>query len=130
MENLLTSGRKRRFAIAGIINIVGTNILLQLLLSSHSISLSIATLASQVFNGFAGFLLYGKWVFRHQNLSQWQKPASYFTLMIILWTINTLSIYVLNRTSIVPNRNMAALAMVAPLAMISYSVQKVLVFKT
>jgi putative flippase GtrA len=129
MLSLLTSGRKRRFGIAGVINIIATNILLQGLLASHSIPLSVATLTSQIFNGVAGFLLYGKWVFRHQNLSRWQKPTSYLSLMTLLWSINTLGIHILNRTLLIPNRNMAAAAMVAPLAIISYSAQKSLVFK-
>lgn len=126
---LPSSGHKRRFGAAGIINILATNLLLQLLLASHSSTIAMATLISQVFNGLFGYIMYGKWVFRCNAITKWRLPLAYAALMSFLWCINTAGIQSLSSAGPGISRNLAALAMVAPLAILSYAVQKYLIFR-
>jgi putative flippase GtrA len=124
-----SSGHKRRFGAAGIVNILGTNMILQLLLASHGVTIALATLISQVFNGIFGYIMYGKWVFRCNAIAQWRLPLAYAALMSLLWCINTAGIQSISSAGLGISRNLAALAMVAPLAILSYAVQKYLIFR-
>ena len=59
-----TKGQKRIFLFCGLINILITNLFLQLLLSSSFISTSIATFSSQIINTVCGYYIYGAVVFK------------------------------------------------------------------
>jgi len=125
-----STGRKRRFVAAGAINVIATNTLLQLLLASHATSIATATTISQAFNGILGYSIYGKWVFRAQKLQKWQYQAAYFILMISNWTLNTLGIRLLSSDGIGLSRNWAAAVMIFPLAILSYVIQKLMIFRS
>ncbi|NDF62926.1 MAG: hypothetical protein EB136_08450 [Synechococcaceae bacterium WBB_3_034] len=119
-----TSGRKRRFLGYGALNVVLTNLVLQLLLLV--LHTGLATLLSQLLNVGLGFVLYGKKVFRVERL---QKRAAlrYLLLALVLWWANWAGITALAGWGL--QRNLAALAMIPLLAAVSYSAQKWVVFR-
>ena len=119
-------GFKRRFFIAGLLNIFLTNLLLQALLFSGFISLGACTLISQLFNGMAGYMIYGKFVFASQALRTFSKPVRYLGLMTSLWLLNWTGIYVLQGFNL--SKNAGGLLMIIPLAAYSYTLQRRWVF--
>ena len=78
-------GRKRRFLIYGALNVGATNLFLQLLLIIFNTGFS--TFLSQIFNMILGFFLYGKKVFRVNNLKQ-AYGFKYLILATSLWLAN------------------------------------------
>ena len=120
-------GFKRRFFVAGLVNIFLTNLLLQILLYSGLISIGVCTLISQLFNGMVGYVIYGKFVFAAQELRTFSKPVRYFVLMMSLWLLNWTGIYVLQGFNV--SKNAGGLLMIIPLAGYSYSLQRRWVFK-
>ena len=85
-------GQKRRFRVAGIVNVLLTNLALQLLLVISMVEISLATLVSQLINSFLGYAIYGKMVFRAQGLKHHRPLLRYLTLMIAMWLLNTAAI--------------------------------------
>ena len=120
------NGQKRRYAIAGLINIGISNSLLQLLLSSQLMSIGSAAILSQACNGALGFILYGKIVFNVKKLSFPQFVLRYSSMVALLWLYNWGGIELLIRTGI--SASSSALLMIMPLAATSYVLQKFLVF--
>lgn len=118
------TGRKRRFLGYGALNVLLTNLVLQGLLMVASTGL--ATLLSQLVNVALGFVLYGKRVFRVERL---QKRAAfrYVLLALLMWWVNWLAIATLVSSGL--QRNLAALLLVPFLAAVSYSLQKLVVFR-
>jgi|688.fasta_scaffold12272_11 putative flippase GtrA len=129
MLHISSTGRKRRFGAAGLINVMATNILLQSILASHLTSIAIAATISQIFNGILGYGIYSKWVFKSKKVLTWRHQTSYSMLMACNWIINTIGIQMLNSDAIGLSRNWAAAAMIAPLAILSYGVQKSVIFR-
>jgi hypothetical protein len=117
------AGPKRRFVVFGALNVVLTNLLLQLLLLSQSIWS--ATLLSQAFNTCVGFYLYGKGVFRVSRL-RIRSLCLYGMLAVFLWVANAAGIEWMGGWGV--QANMAAMLMVPLLAGLSYTCQKYLVF--
>jgi hypothetical protein len=117
-------GRKRRFLGYGALNVLLTNLVLQGLLLV--LNTGLATLLSQLLNVGLGFVLYGKRVFRVERL---QKRAAfrYLLLALLLWWANWAGIAALVSSGL--QRNLAALLLVPLLAALSYSVQKLVVFR-
>ncbi len=118
------TGRKRRFVGYGALNVLLTNLVLQGLLLV--LNTGLATLLSQLLNVGLGFVLYGKRVFRVERL---QKRAAfrYLLLALLLWWANWAGIAALVGSGL--QRNLAALLLVPCLAALSYTVQKLLVFR-
>ena len=122
-----TSGRKRRFGAAGLLNVAATNLALQALLATPTVSVLIATLSSQALNTILGYAIYGKVVFRAKGLRSHKPALKYLGLMTAIWLINSIMIEALNHQGI--NRNIAAAATIPVLAVVSYVGQKNWVFK-
>ncbi len=118
------SQKKYKFIFFGIINTFITIIVLQIfLLLTSSIY---ATLISQIVNSFLGYYLYGSKVF--QNRKRGIKVfLKYLTLYLFLWNLNWLSIEFIYEYGI--SRNIAAVVIIPPLALISYSAMKSIIFK-
>lgn len=116
-------GRKRRFLLFGVVNVVLTNGLLLVLL--HLVTIGLATLLSQLLNLVLGYWLYGKQVFRVERFA-WRSAGAYGGLAALIWLLNWLGIRALTGTGLA--RGWAALVMVPLLAALSYGVQKTLVF--
>ena len=116
--------KKKLFVIFGLINLLLTNIILQVLLLI--VPTILATFSSQLFNFLFGFYIYGKKVFKVKYLNK-RQFMKYFLLSILVWNINWLTInYV---SMFVYSKNIIALFLVPPLALISYISQKYFVFK-
>ena len=78
---------KKRFLIFGFLNVLVTNILLQILLIYFQIS--IATLISQIIGMFFGFFIYGKFVFNNKSLTI-LKLVKYVFSTLLIWIFNGL----------------------------------------
>ena len=122
--NRYKDSKKKLFVIFGLINLIMTNIILQFLLLI--VPTILATFSSQLFNFLFGFYIYGKKVFEVKYLNK-KHFMKYFLLSIIVWKINWLTInYV---SMFVYSKNIIALFLVPPLALLSYISQKYFVFK-
>lgn len=119
-----TPGRKRRFLSFGALNVLLTNLLLQVLLVV--VPTGIATLLSQLVNVCLGFVFYGRWVFRVERLRK-RAALRYLGLALVLWWANWLGISRLAELGC--SRNLAALLLVPLLAGVSYTAQKLVVFR-
>ena len=118
------SGRKRRFLGYGALNVLATNVVLQGLLLV--VGTGLATFLSQLLNVGLGFVLYGKRVFQVERLQK-RSALSYAVMALCLWWCNWAGISVLAGWGI--SRNMAALLLIPVLAALSYTVQKLVVFR-
>ena len=116
--------KKKLFIIYGFINLLLTNIILQFFLLI--VPIIYATFVSQLFNFLFGFYLYGKKVFKVRYLNNIHF-LKYFLLSILVWNTNWLSINYVSMFGY--SKNIIALFLVPPLALISYLSQKYLVFK-
>ena len=117
------SKRKILFIIFGLINVLLSNIILQILLLFNSIVFS--TFFSQLFNFSFGFYFYGKNVFSVRILNQYHF-LKYLCLNIILWNSNWL---IINHFSLLGySKNLIALLIIPLLALISYSLQRYIIF--
>jgi putative flippase GtrA len=121
------TGRKRRFGIAGLLNVAITNLVLQCLLASSTVSTLLATLIGQVINTALGYAIYGKLVFRAKGLSHHKPALKYLSLMTAIWLLNSMTINVASSIGIA--RSLTAAAMIPVLAVVSYLVQKSWVFR-
>ena len=90
------------------------------------LSIYLATLLSQVINYSLGLFLYGKAVFKVKKLSI-KVAIRYLLLSIFLWLINFLGISYIVKIGLL--ENLAAFLMALPIALISYIIQKKIVFK-
>ena len=127
MDSRKPKGQKRRFGIAGIINVLITNAALQSLLATNIVSIVFATLISQSINTILGYAIYGKLVFGAKGLRQSKPVTRYILLMIGMWILNTVGIELGSAINL--SKNVAAVLMVPCLAVLSYISQKNWVFK-
>ncbi len=120
-------GQKRRFLIAGLINVIVSNFILQVLLYLQLLSAAASTLVYQTIVGFVGYIIYGKFVFNSSGLVSVRLSAKFLILNLLLWGMNWLGLEIAGIFAI--NQNLAALLLIAPLACCSYVLQKLYVFK-
>ena len=118
------SGRKRRFLGYGALNVLATNLALQGLLLV--LGTGLATFLSQLLNVGLGFVLYGKRVFRVERLQK-RSALSYALMALGLWWCNWAGISLLAGWGL--SRNLAALLLIPVLAALSYTAQKLVVFR-
>ena len=121
------SGQKRRFGAAGITNVLLTNFILQVLLASNMVSVTAATLISQLVNTCLGYAIYGKLVFKAEGLRHHGPLLRYLLLMTVMWVLNSAGIAGSEDLGI--NKNLAAAGLVPCLAVLSFALQKHWVFK-
>jgi len=120
-------GQKRRFLFAGLANVGLTNALLQLLLVSPVVGVGLATFLSQFFNAIFGFAVYGKIVFNAKGMRTGFSGLRYLALMALIWLCNWAGIDLLKIANF--SANISGLLMIAPLAGMSYVIQKTWVFR-
>lgn len=118
-------GRKRRFLLYGVLNVALTNAVLQVLL--RLLPIGLATLLSQLLNVGLGYVLYGKKVFRVERFRA-RSAVAYGAMAVGLWLMNWAGIQQLSGWGL--SRGMAALLMIPVLAMLSYGLQKTVVFRS
>tara|TARA_A100001035_G_C27642613_1_gene435331 strand:+ start:380 stop:787 length:408 start_codon:yes stop_codon:yes gene_type:complete len=119
----LINNNKVLFLIYGLVNVVITNLLLQLFLLFFPIFFS--TLISQIFNLNFGFYLYGLKVFKVKFLGK-KIYFKYLFFHLFLWILNWFLINFIHSYNI--SKNLAALFVVPILALISFVYQKNIVF--
>ena len=119
----LKNNKKVLFLIYGLVNVLLTNLLLQILLLFYPIFF--ATLLSQIFNLNFGFYIYGLKVFKVKFLGK-KIYLKYLFLHLLIWILNWFLINLLYSFNI--SKNLAALFVVPFLALISYVYQKNIVF--
>jgi len=122
-----TYGKKRRFGLAGGVNLLITNGILQFLLFFDLFPLGFCTLISQLFNLCFGYWLYGKVVFNITRSRSLGLISKYICLSSILWLLNWIGIKILYKGG--ANMNISALGMIIPLGVLSFVSQKYLIFK-
>ena len=124
LKNLQINKQKKLFLFFGFLNFLITNAALQIFLLFTPILFS--TILSQMINFFIGYYLYGKKVFKLNNLTN-LVFRKYFVLAFILWILN----YSIIRSFFYfgLNKNITALCVIPILVAISYFFQKRFVFK-
>ena len=120
---ILFKGRKRLFLFYGIANFLITNSVLHILLLV--IPIFLATIVSQITNLVIGFYLYGKKVFKMNNLT-YKELRKYILLASFIWILNYASIRFMYSIGI--NKNLAAIFTIPFLVLISYFFQKKYIF--
>jgi len=120
---ILLKGRKRLFLLYGIANFLVTNSVLHLLLLV--IPIYLATIVSQITNLIIGFYLYGKKVFKMNNLT-FKELSKYILLGSFNWILNYLLIRIMYENGI--HKNLAAILNIPFLVLISYFFQKKYIF--
>ena len=120
---LLSKGRKRLFLFYGIANFLITNSVLHLLLLV--IPIFLATIVSQLTNLVIGFFLYGKKVFKMNNLT-YKELIKYILLASLIWILNYTSIRLMYENGI--SKNQAAIFTIPFLVLISYLSQRRYIF--
>tara|TARA_Y100000991_G_C21929560_1_gene330206 strand:- start:49 stop:420 length:372 start_codon:yes stop_codon:yes gene_type:complete len=115
--------KKFLFLIYGAINLIFTNIILQILL--FILPVIIATFISQISNFSFGFYFYGKNVFKIKKLNKYHL-IKYTLLNIFLWNLNWITIYSLDLVGF--SKNITALLIIPILALISYIFQRFFIF--
>ena len=118
---------KRKFIIAGFLNILLTNLFLQFFLFIDLFSISISTFLSQLINMSIGYTIYSKFIFKVKNSNNSKFIKKYFLIMFILWLFNCYGIKA--GVFIGISSNVSAFILIPLLAAISYLCQKLWVFK-
>ena len=118
-----SENKKILFLIYGFINVLSTNLILQI--SLLFLPIIFATLISQIFNLNFGFYLYGLKVFKVKFLGK-KIYFKYLSFHLFLWILNWFLINFIYSFNI--SKNLAALFLVPFLALISYVYQKNIVF--
>lgn len=115
--------KKYLFLIYGLINVFLTNLIIQtLLFIVHPV---FSTFLGQTFNFLFGFFFYGKNVFQVKYFRK-SHILKYLSLNIIIWNINWITISSISLLGF--SKNIIALIIIVPLALISYTFQKYFVF--
>ena len=118
---------KRKFLVAGILNVLITKLFLQFFLAANLFNVTISTFLSQLINMTFGYALYGKFIFQVNNVKNVNFIRKYFLLMISIWIFNAIGI---NCGSLFNfSNNISAILMMPFLALLSYLGQKLWVFK-
>ena len=115
--------KKALFLIYGLINVLSTNLILQI--SLLILPIIFATLISQIFNLNFGFYLYGLKVFKVKFLSR-KIYIKYLFFHLLLWILNCFFINIIYSYNV--SKNLAALFVLPFLALISFVYQKNIVF--
>lgn len=124
---LKNNGEKRKFLLAGIINVILTNIILQALLFLEFIPVSTSTFISQLFNMMFGYFVYSKFIFKVKSYRRTNFIIKFATLMLIMWLFNFSAIEIGFNIGI--SKNLIAFLLIPILAVMSFILQKYWVFK-
>lgn len=125
MKNLINV--KRKFIFFGIVNVVVSNLLLQLLLLINSIPISISTFIFILFNASLGYVMYGKFVFNISKIINRKYIVKYFFTLISSWFFLNIVISFSSNLKISPN--LSSIIMIPFLATYSFLMQKYWIFK-
>ena len=122
-KSYFRDNKKVLFLIYGLLNVLSTNLLLQISLLFLPIVFS--TFISQIFNLNLGFYLYGLKVFKVKFLSK-KIYMRYLFFHLLIWLLNWYLINIIYSYNV--SKNLAALFVLPFLALISFVYQKNIVF--
>ena len=125
MKNLIYM--KRKFIFFGFVNVLISNLFLQLLLLINFIPISISTLLFILFNAILGYFLYGKFVFKISNIINKTYIYKYSFTLLLSWLLLNSIIYFASIFKISPN--LSSVIMIPFLAIYSFLMQKYWIFK-
>jgi len=118
---------KRKFLLAGILNVLITNLFLQIFLFLNIFNISISALLSQIINMIFGYTIYSKFIFKVRNITNINFIKKYSILMTFLWILNAYGIKAGYMIGI--STNTTALLLIPFLSVVSFIIQKIWVFK-
>ena len=116
----------KRFAIFGLFNFFATQIILGLMLLFFPVY--IATFFSQFMNIVIGYYVYSKYVFSFKKKYSSKSIILYLSYAILIWLINRFLIYFISLNFYI-NKNISAILILPLLVLLSYLVQKNIIFK-
>ena len=117
---------QKRFLIFGIANFISTQFILGLMLLFYPVYIS--TFISQIINVVTGYYLYSKYVFSFKKRSSPKSLILYIFYAILIWLINWFFIYFISLYFNI-NKNISAIIILPLFVLLSYSVQKNIIFK-
>lgn len=117
---------QKRFIFFGLLNFFSTQIILAFLLLFFPIYIS--TLICQIANISIGYYLYSKFVFSVKNKSSIKIIILFISYAILVWLVNWFLIYFIYLYFDI-NKNISAIIILPFLVLISYLVQKNIIFK-
>lgn len=117
---------QKRFLFFGLLNFISTQIILAFLLPFFPIYIS--TFISQVANISIGYYLYSKFVFSFRNKSSIKNVFLYISYAILVWLVNWFLIYFMYHYFEI-NKNISAIIILPFLVLLSYLIQKNIIFK-
>lgn len=118
---------KIRFLLIGTFNLIISNIIFQILLYKDIFPVIFSSLIYVAFYAIFGFILYGKLLFKKKIIFKLSLITKYLILLIFSWFILNLAIYIGLKVNI--SANIVSLIVIPLVAINSYLVQKVWVFK-
>ena len=117
---------QKRFLFFGLLNFISTQIILAFLLPFFPIYIS--TFISQFANISVGYYLYSKFVFSFKNKSATKSVILYISYAILVWLVNWFLIYFIYLYFEI-NKNISAIIILPFLVLLSYLIQKNIIFK-
>ncbi len=118
---------KRKFLLAGLLNVLITNIFLQIFLFTNLFNITVSTFLSQLINMVLGYIIYSKFIFNVDKIIKFNFLKKYFLLMLFLWLVNNYGIKFGSILGI--SNNLSAFFLVPILAIVSFIIQKLWVFR-
>ena len=118
---------KRKFLLAGLLNVLITNIFLQIFLFTNLFNITVSTFLSQLINMVLGYIIYSKFIFNVDKIIKFNFLKKYFLLMLFLWIVNNYGIKFGSILGI--SNNLSAFFLVPILAIVSFIIQKLWVFR-
>lgn len=116
-----------KFIFFGILNVILSNLFLQILLFLNFIPIDISTFIYIIFNALFGYLIYGKFVFRVVQIIKIKYMIKYSLSLLISWIILNTAIYQFLKINISPN--ISSIIMIPFLTSYSFLIQKFWIFK-
>ena len=117
---------KRKFILFGFLNVLISNLFLQILLFVNLMPIRFSTLLSILFNTILGYFVYGNLVWKVSKILKLKYFLKYTISLFIAWSVLNLGIYFGLNFNL--NPNLSSLIMIPFLSVYSYIMQKFWIF--
>lgn len=118
---------KRKFILFGFLNVLISNLFLQILLFLNLMPIRFSTLLSILFNTILGYFVYGNLVWKVSKILKLKYFLKYTISLFIAWSVLNLGIYFGLNFNL--NPNLSSLIMIPFLSAYSYIMQKFWIFR-
>ena len=118
---------KRKFILFGFLNVLISNLFLQILLFLNLMPIRFSTLLSILFNTILGYFVYGNLVWKVSKILKLKYFLKYTFSLFIAWSVLNLGIYFGLNFNL--NPNLSSLIMIPFLSAYSYIMQKFWIFR-